>query len=149
MLSQTKMQLWYRKSASEEKNRMCFENSVKEFDVKQRSLRNVNIESDTSDTECAIADLNDSDGDLGVFSNKNRSPQHSDSEETFRKYRKHTSFSGKIKETSDFIDLKYWRKEKLCCGTIFRGVYGEIMVDLSLIKPCEGRLAKCRHLVKN
>ncbi|XP_060535749.1 SIN3-HDAC complex-associated factor [Cylas formicarius] len=42
---------------------------------------------------------------------------------------------------SGFIDLDYWKKEELCCGTIFRGANGEVMIDPSYIKPCSGRMA--------
>ncbi|XP_046735291.1 uncharacterized protein LOC124404870 [Diprion similis] len=43
---------------------------------------------------------------------------------------------------SGFIDLTYFKREKICCGTIFKGPYGEVMVDPSLIKPCIGCLAR-------
>lgn len=45
---------------------------------------------------------------------------------------------------SGFIDLDYWKKETVCCGTIFRGQHDEIMVDPSYIKPCLGRIALCK-----
>ncbi|XP_066585805.1 SIN3-HDAC complex-associated factor [Prorops nasuta] len=41
-----------------------------------------------------------------------------------------------------FIDLSYFKRETICCGTIFKGLYGEIIVDPSLIKPCIGCLAR-------
>ncbi|CAG2060688.1 unnamed protein product [Timema podura] len=28
--------------------------------------------------------------------------------------------------------------EKVCCGTIFRGRYGEVLVDPRFLKPCQG-----------
>ncbi|XP_043491355.1 SIN3-HDAC complex-associated factor [Polistes fuscatus] len=39
-----------------------------------------------------------------------------------------------------FIDLSYFKREDICCGTIFKGPYGEVIVDPSLIKPCTGCL---------
>lgn len=33
-------------------------------------------------------------------------------------------------------------REIICCGTIFKGRYGEIIVDPSLIKPCIGCIAR-------
>ena len=30
---------------------------------------------------------------------------------------------------SDFIDLRIWKKKKVCCGTIFVNCYGEAMID--------------------
>lgn len=32
-----------------------------------------------------------------------------------------------------FIDLSTWRREEICCGTIFRGPYGEVLVDPKLL----------------
>ncbi|XP_028522848.1 uncharacterized protein LOC107998586 isoform X2 [Apis cerana] len=41
-----------------------------------------------------------------------------------------------------FIDLTYFKREIICCGTIFKGRYGEVIVDPSLIKPCIGCIAR-------
>ncbi|CAK9803588.1 SIN3-HDAC complex-associated factor [Anthophora plagiata] len=41
-----------------------------------------------------------------------------------------------------FIDLTYFKREIICCGTIFKGPYGEVIVDPSLIKPCIGCIAR-------
>ncbi|XP_012279287.1 SIN3-HDAC complex-associated factor isoform X2 [Orussus abietinus] len=41
-----------------------------------------------------------------------------------------------------FIDLSYFKREVICCGTIFKGPYGEVIVDPSLIKPCIGCIAR-------
>ena len=30
-------------------------------------------------------------------------------------------------------------REKICCGTIFRGPFGETVVDVSFLTPCSGR----------
>ena len=32
-------------------------------------------------------------------------------------------------KVSDFIDLKIWKKKKVCCGTIFVNAFGEAIVD--------------------
>ncbi|XP_043286657.1 SIN3-HDAC complex-associated factor [Venturia canescens] len=37
-----------------------------------------------------------------------------------------------------WIDLTYFKREVVCCGTIFKGPYGEVIIDPSLIKPCLG-----------
>ncbi|EDO35710.1 predicted protein, partial [Nematostella vectensis] len=34
-----------------------------------------------------------------------------------------------------YIDLSLWRREEICCGTIFRGPHGEVLVDPKLLKP--------------
>lgn len=40
---------------------------------------------------------------------------------------------------SDFLDMTLWEKEKICCGTIFRGPFGETVIDARFITPCSGR----------
>ncbi|XP_074661848.1 SIN3-HDAC complex-associated factor-like [Tubulanus polymorphus] len=39
-------------------------------------------------------------------------------------------------QCSSFLDLSYWKRTKICCGIIFTGPHGEVMVDPSLLKPC-------------
>lgn len=43
---------------------------------------------------------------------------------------------------SGFIDMNYFKRETICCGTIFKGPYGEVMIDPTLLKPCIGCLAR-------
>lgn len=35
-------------------------------------------------------------------------------------------------------------REKICCGTIFRGLCGEMIVDRRFLKACSARLDKCK-----
>jgi len=37
---------------------------------------------------------------------------------------------------SDFIDLKIWKRKRVCCGTIFVGPYGEAIVDPRFLNSC-------------
>ncbi|XP_041452663.1 SIN3-HDAC complex-associated factor-like [Lytechinus variegatus] len=37
---------------------------------------------------------------------------------------------------ASIIDTSYWKMEKICCGTIFKGVRGEIMIHPQLLRPC-------------
>ncbi|KAJ4429643.1 hypothetical protein ANN_21844 [Periplaneta americana] len=39
---------------------------------------------------------------------------------------------------SSFLDMSFWKREKVCCGTIFKGPYGAIIVDPRFLKPCRG-----------
>lgn len=39
-------------------------------------------------------------------------------------------------QLSDFFDCSYWKKERICCGFVFRGLLGEMMVDSRLIQRC-------------
>lgn len=46
-----------------------------------------------------------------------------------------------------FVDTDYWTKESICCGIIFRGLNGEVLVDVSRgcrLKPCSISLQKHR-----
>jgi len=39
-------------------------------------------------------------------------------------------------QVSDFFDSSYWKRELICCGVIYRGLFGEVMVDPRLYKRC-------------
>ncbi|KAG7455916.1 hypothetical protein MATL_G00246190 [Megalops atlanticus] len=57
----------------------------------------------------------------------NQSDEGSDSE--------HTSGSSQLPVFS-FLDLTYWKRQKVCCGIIYMGRFGEVLIDLHLFKPC-------------
>lgn len=42
---------------------------------------------------------------------------------------------------STILDNSIWRKEKICCGIVFRGLNNEIAVFPKLLKPCQARTA--------
>ncbi|XP_075061526.1 SIN3-HDAC complex-associated factor isoform X1 [Mixophyes fleayi] len=35
-----------------------------------------------------------------------------------------------------FLDPTYWKRQKVCCGIIYEGRYGEILIDAKQFKPC-------------
>uniref|UniRef100_A0A8C6W9J5 SIN3-HDAC complex associated factor n=1 Tax=Nannospalax galili TaxID=1026970 RepID=A0A8C6W9J5_NANGA len=35
-----------------------------------------------------------------------------------------------------FLDLTYWKRQKICCGIIFKGRFGEVLIDTHPFKPC-------------
>lgn len=145
MLSQNKMQLWYPRTTSEDNINTYFDNSNEKCNSSISTyVKNFNTESEGSENDYDNVEYFTSDGDRSIFSSSNQSPQHSDCEDYLGKYKKRNSYVRKSNQISDFIDLKYWKVENLCCGTIFRGIYGEIIVDPSLIKPCENRLTKTK-----
>ncbi|XP_078270940.1 SIN3-HDAC complex associated factor, like isoform X1 [Rhinoraja longicauda] len=37
-----------------------------------------------------------------------------------------------------FLDLTYWKRQKICCGIIYKGRFGEVLIDPRLFKPCCG-----------
>lgn len=40
-------------------------------------------------------------------------------------------------DVPDFVDLTYWKRSVICCGVIYKGKYGEIMLDQRFFKKCE------------
>lgn len=45
-------------------------------------------------------------------------------------------------KVASVLDNSIWRKEKICCGIIFRGLYNEVAIFPKLLKPCECRMRK-------
>lgn len=145
MLSQTKMQLWYPRTTSEENIKTYLNSARKKPNNRKWNVRKFSMESDISDIDFDCGQNCQSEEDRSVFSSRNQSPLlYSDYDENYGKYKKQSSSTCKGDKISDFIDPKYWKKENLCCGTIFRGVYGEIIIDPSLIKPCENRITQIK-----
>ncbi|XP_072259191.1 SIN3-HDAC complex-associated factor [Pyxicephalus adspersus] len=35
-----------------------------------------------------------------------------------------------------FLDPAYWKRQKVCCGIIYKGRFGEILIDAQHFKPC-------------
>lgn len=35
-----------------------------------------------------------------------------------------------------FLDLTYWKRQRVCCGIIYKGRFGEVLIDPHLFKPC-------------
>lgn len=74
------------------------------------------------------------DGDVAIPAvkkrrNRSRSPQHKSS----LKHRSSPQISG-------FLDMKIWKRIKICCGIIFQGPNGEIVKDPRFFKPCTATL---------
>lgn len=42
-------------------------------------------------------------------------------------------------QVSSFVDLSVWKREKICCGTIFVGPNGAVILDPRFVKPCLSR----------
>ncbi|XP_061899104.1 LOW QUALITY PROTEIN: SIN3-HDAC complex-associated factor-like [Entelurus aequoreus] len=36
-----------------------------------------------------------------------------------------------------FLDLTYWRRQRVCCGIIYKGRFGEVLIHPHLFKPCK------------
>ncbi|XP_034739509.1 SIN3-HDAC complex associated factor, like isoform X1 [Etheostoma cragini] len=35
-----------------------------------------------------------------------------------------------------FLDRLYWKRQKVCCGIVYKGRFGEVIIDPRLFKPC-------------
>ncbi|KAK0140235.1 SIN3-HDAC complex-associated factor [Merluccius polli] len=35
-----------------------------------------------------------------------------------------------------FLDRSYWKRQKICCGIVYKGRFGEVIIDPRLFKPC-------------
>ncbi|OCT55893.1 hypothetical protein XELAEV_18001962mg [Xenopus laevis] len=35
-----------------------------------------------------------------------------------------------------FLDPTYWKRQKVCCGIVYEGRYGELLIDARQFKPC-------------
>uniref|UniRef100_A0A673BLZ4 SIN3-HDAC complex associated factor n=1 Tax=Sphaeramia orbicularis TaxID=375764 RepID=A0A673BLZ4_9TELE len=44
-----------------------------------------------------------------------------------------------------FLDLTYWKRQKVCCGIVYKGRYGEVIIDPHLYKPCCQRKPKLQQ----
>eukprot|EP00095_Tigriopus_kingsejongensis_P006394 maker-scaffold117_size339417-snap-gene-2.22 protein:Tk06394 transcript:maker-scaffold117_size339417-snap-gene-2.22-mRNA-1 annotation:"hypothetical protein X777_10363" len=40
--------------------------------------------------------------------------------------------------SNPFLDMRYWRRESICCGSIFIGAQEEVSICLEYFKPCVG-----------
>ncbi|XP_022191999.2 SIN3-HDAC complex-associated factor [Nilaparvata lugens] len=40
---------------------------------------------------------------------------------------------------SAFVNSDYWKREKVCCGIIFKGRNGQVLIDSRFFKPCDHR----------
>ncbi|XP_065344357.1 SIN3-HDAC complex-associated factor [Cloeon dipterum] len=49
-----------------------------------------------------------------------------------------SSSGAAMRASYPMLDMTYWRREQTCCGVIFVGRYGELMVDARYHKPCRG-----------
>ncbi|MBN3288986.1 SHCAF factor, partial [Polypterus senegalus] len=56
---------------------------------------------------------------------------HSDEGSDIESKRRHSS-----PPVLSFIDLTYWKRQKVCCGIIYKGRFGEVMIDSRMFKPC-------------
>ncbi|XP_076348618.1 SIN3-HDAC complex-associated factor-like isoform X2 [Tachypleus tridentatus] len=51
----------------------------------------------------------------------------------------HTQVDAKLLAFPPFLDMNFWRKEKICCGIIFKGPNNEVLIYPKLLRPCPCR----------
>ncbi|XP_074597402.1 SIN3-HDAC complex-associated factor [Brevipalpus obovatus] len=44
-----------------------------------------------------------------------------------------------VSKISSFLDMSFWRREKICCGIIFKGPDNEVLIYPKLLAPCSCR----------
>nr|XP_023025800.1 SIN3-HDAC complex-associated factor-like [Leptinotarsa decemlineata] len=144
------MHLWNPKEFSDEEG-SSEEDSVDKRTEKEKYIF-VDIDSDQSESSEQWLELVDvdslTDDSTSRYTSRTVSPVSKFAGQDVEK------FEGKITEKSllerennilhisDFVDLSYWKEEKICCGTIYRGLYDEIMVDPRFVKACPDRMSK-------
>ncbi|KAK2858670.1 hypothetical protein Q5P01_003290 [Channa striata] len=47
-----------------------------------------------------------------------------------------------------FLDLTYWKRQKVCCGIVYTGRCGEVIIDPQLYRPCCQRKPKLHQRQK-
>jgi len=79
--------------------------------------------------------LNDISGEPEPYSEppSPRSLEEDESMEVFVRGHKHINTSPPV---SSFLDMTFWKREKVCCGVIFKGPHGQVIVDPRFLKPC-------------
>ncbi|CAG9833096.1 unnamed protein product [Diabrotica balteata] len=132
------------------KNRKLLEEKADKLKKKQFHRENSPVLSDKSEgndeQDLQEVDYLCEDGPSNE-SSRTGSPGLSDSEDVVMKSRRYKGMPKRRHDdtrVSGFIDLDYWKKETICCGVIFRGLYDEIMLDPTCMKPCRSRLATCK-----
>ncbi|CAH1155150.1 unnamed protein product [Phaedon cochleariae] len=141
MLSQTKMHLWYQKKTSEP--------PIPELTppvnvhIEPEKDENTYVDVDYISEECLTSE---STSTLISVNCSERLSFEKSSEEIRKKVS--SEDCSKSVSVSDFVDLNYWKEERLCCGTVFRGLHNEVIIDPRLLRACPGRIRKGRKKEK-
>ncbi|KAL0132528.1 hypothetical protein PUN28_000343 [Cardiocondyla obscurior] len=65
-----------------------------------------------------------------------RSGSISDDDDDIGVNEKQLDVQDQDEDDATFLDLSYYKREVICCGSIFRGANGEIIMYSSSLKPC-------------
>ncbi|XP_054275844.1 SIN3-HDAC complex-associated factor-like [Macrosteles quadrilineatus] len=116
--------------------------SKKNAKHKIKSKKHIEEEEMDEDSKKAIENdeqndfaMNDISGDVEADSEP-ASPRSVEEEEPMEMYvrgHKHINTSPPV---SSFLDMTFWKREKVCCGVIFKGPHGQVIVDPRFLKPC-------------
>lgn len=79
--------------------------------------------------------MNDISGENEPFSDPPSPREPVDDDEDILCMRSHKRINNSP-PISSFLDMTFWKREKVCCGVIFKGPNGEVIVDPRFMKPC-------------
>ncbi|KAL0612133.1 SIN3-HDAC complex-associated factor [Plecturocebus cupreus] len=70
--------------------------------------------------------------------NRIKSNQISKLQKEFKRHNSdaHSTTSSASPAQSPCYNLTYWKRQKICCGIIYKGRFGEVLIDTHLFKPC-------------
>ncbi|XP_017780070.1 PREDICTED: protein FAM60A isoform X2 [Nicrophorus vespilloides] len=149
MKSMTKFKSKHKKQAAEGEAKQQQQKKKKQYEREMSPTLSDDKSDGGQDVEMADVDYLSENVTSGGSSRTN-SPGASDCEEsvvvvTSSTSRRHKSQAKRrsttTSEVSEFIDMDYWKKLKICCGIIFEGPNGEMLIDERYWKPCRARLA--------
>jgi len=46
----------------------------------------------------------------------------------------------RLEKEASFVDLTYWKRKTICCGMIYVGLAGEVMIDERSYTPCSAKI---------
>lgn len=80
-----------------------------------------------------------------VQPNLNTPPQQKQQQQPSKRQKRFSDSFGSLtvdgSRVTNLLDVTMWRKEKVCCGIIFRGLNNEVAIFPKLLKPCAVRLS--------
>ncbi|GFR16098.1 SIN3-HDAC complex-associated factor [Trichonephila clavata] len=86
-----------------------------------------------SSDDSTVLEEPDEDMDQDIIAKKRRAKG------IINKIGKHRKTPCNNHKKSSFLDMTFWREERICCGVIFRGPHGEALIYPKLLRPCHCR----------
>ncbi|PRD29085.1 UNVERIFIED_CONTAM: Protein FAM60A [Trichonephila clavipes] len=126
----TRAEFLYAKESHKESN----EDSLSESSSLSVPLSRVPSPSPSnSSDDSTVLEEPDEDMDQDIIAKKRRAKG------IMNKIKKHRKTPCNNHKKSSFLDMTFWREERICCGVIFRGPHGEALIYPKLLRPCHCR----------